>query len=296
MGVIDIDPELLQRSADAALHAAEQGLVHMEAEYRGAIDPLMETLVDQEPLAYAIRPVINEDGTVEIPVETTRDRIRDWYVQTRGASDMLPGWSLVEVRGEWYSFTEQITRARLKNGDPHVYETEVILLLPVTTGPGITGELCWNRTPSISLGTDPERVAGERTRPDLRRELLEADDRHLEALRSGDVDGLVKLLDDGAQAAVRDYVAGTGTLVALRGAAEHRAHHEAFFAAFEVLGVDLLHRVVQEWYLFHEVRMTVRLRTGPEAGEQRSFRVAEFVIPTADGRVMVRIGHGTDPA
>jgi hypothetical protein len=166
----------------------------------------------------------------------------------------------------------------------------------VTTGPGITGELCWNRTPSISLGTDPERLAGERTRPDVRRELLEADDRYLDALRSGDVDGLVALLDDGAQAAIRDYVAGTGTLVALRGAAEQRAHHDAFFETFDVVAVDLLHRVVQEWYLFHEVRMSVRLRTGPEAGAQRSFRIAEFVVPAADGRTMVRIGHGTDPA
>lgn len=296
MGVIDIDPDLLQRSADAALHAAEQGIVHMEAEYRGEIGPLMETLVDQEPLAYAIRPVINADGSVDVPVETTRERIRDWYTEVRGASAMLPGWSLIEVRGEWYSFTEQITRAQLKNGDPTIYETEVILLLPVTTGPGITGELCWNRTPTISIGTDPERLAGERTRPDLRRELLEGDDRYLNALRTADVDGLVKLLDDGAQAAVRDYVAATGTLVALRGLADHRAHFEAFFATFDVLAVDLLHRVVQEWYLFHEIRMTVQLRTGPDSGARRSFRVAEFVIPTADGRMMVRIGHGTDPA
>ncbi|HEY6533398.1 MAG TPA: nuclear transport factor 2 family protein [Acidimicrobiales bacterium] len=296
MGVIDIDPELLQRSADAALHAAEQGIVHMEAEYRGEIGPLMDTLVAQEPLAYAIRPVINADGSVEIPVETTRARIHDWYVQVRGASDMLPGWSLIEIRGEWYSFTEQITRARLKNGAPEIYETEVILLLPVTTDPGITGELCWHRTPTISLGTDPERVADERNRPDLRRELLECHDRHLDALRSGDVDGLVELLDDGAQAAIRDYVDDTGTLVALRGAAEHRAHYERFFETFDVVGIDLLHRVVQEWYLFHEVRLTVQRRAGADAGAQLSFRLAEFVIPTADGRMMVRIGHGTDPA
>ena len=61
----------------------------------------------------------------------------------------------------------------------------------------------------------------------------------------------------------------------------------------EIVGVDLLQRVAQEWYMFAELRLVVRLRA---TGEAISFNTAEFFVPGKDGRFIIRVGHGTDPA
>jgi hypothetical protein len=39
---------------------------------------LVETLTADGPYAYAIRPQINADGRVEIPIATTRETIGEW--------------------------------------------------------------------------------------------------------------------------------------------------------------------------------------------------------------------------
>lgn len=154
MGVIDVDPILLERSATAALHAAKQADRHMEAEIVGDVDALIETLTPIGPYAYAIKPEIHADGGVHIPIETTREGIHEWYKVIRGESSLLPGWNLVEVRGQWYTFFEAVTRARRRDGDDTVYETETIALLPVTSRSGITGELVWFRVPIASGEAD----------------------------------------------------------------------------------------------------------------------------------------------
>ena len=294
--VIDIDPELLERSADAAVHAAEQGLTHVAAEIEGDIPKLIETLTPEGPYAYAIRPEFNTDGSVTVPTATTREEIFDWYTIVRGQSDILPGfWTLVDVRGEWYSFNEQITRARAK-GNGVVYETETILLLPVTTGTGITGELVWNRTPRKSLGLDPSTRESVDDPIASRKAGFEHHERYLEALRAADADGVVSVFADGSQSATRDYVEETGTLVVARDRDDLKAWYEALFAKFEIRDVDVLRKIVQDWYVFAETRWHVVPRHGDDAGRQLSFRVAEFFVAAHDARFIVRIGHGTDPA
>lgn len=127
----------------------------------------------------------------------------------------------------------------------------------------------------------------------LRRDLLALHDRYLEALAEGDVDVVVETMHEDVQSGVRDYVAETGALNQLVGKAAHHAYYAAFCDKFEILGVDLLDRVVQDWYVFAEVRMTVRPRDG---GPNLAFHTAEFYVTANDGRFFVRIGHGTDPA
>jgi hypothetical protein len=296
MRAIDIDPELLQRSTAAALHASQQATVHFDAEMVGDVPKLMETLTRTGPYAYAIKPEINADGTIEIPLETEREAIGEWYALVRGASDLLPGaWPLLELRGEWYTFHEQITRACAKGSDV-VHETETIALLPVTTGDGITGELVWFRTPKSMLGVGEVPDASTATGLEPRKHALRNHERYVDALQRADVDGIVDVFNAAGQSAVRDYVADTGTLTLLRDEAAHRAYYGAFFERFEVLAVDLLHRVVQEWYVFAELALDVRVRTGDDAGEVRTFRTAEFCILANDDRFIARIGHGTDPA
>ena len=295
MGVIDVDHGLLAASADAVMHAAKQTVVHVDAEVVGDIDGLMATLTPEGPYAYAIKPELNPDGSVTIPIATTRDEIREWYKLVRGMSSLLPAWPVIEVFGEWYTFQESISRGRRKGSD-QVTESQTIALFPSAAGSGITGELVWFRMPREALGNggSPETQNGSEV--NFRKLGLEQHDHYVRALQAADVNGILEILSDGAQAAIRDYVSDTGTLVGLHGRDGHESYYRSLFDRYEILAVDRMHRVAQDWYVFAELRMKVRARTGPDTGRAFDFRIAEFFIPASDGRIIGRIGHGTDPA
>jgi hypothetical protein len=293
MPVIDTDPRLLKKSADAALHAAEQSWVHMEAEYAGKIPELMETLAPEGPYGYTIIPQVHPDGGVKLPIMSTREGIEQAYKMIRGASDLLSSEAIVEIRGSWYTFTEAVNRGRLK-GQTDVREAQTAALFPSSSGKGITGELVWARVPLSNLGRNKKPVDEVANRLSLRRELLALHDRYLEALRASDVEGVLNAMDDGVQAAVRNYVEDTGALISLDGKEAHRTYYRNLFETYDVQSVEFLDRVAQEWYVFAELRFTARPRAG--GGETVAFQTAEFFIPASDGRFIARIGHGTDPA
>ena len=120
--------------------------------------------------------------------------------------------------------------------------------------------------------------------------------RYLQSLQAADVDGMVADLDDGAASAVRDYVSESGVLIELNGRDGHRSYWQAFFDKYEVVSVDLLHRVAQDWYLFAEIRLTVRSRAHAAARSTLAFHTAEIHAPARDGRVLACLGWGTDLA
>jgi hypothetical protein len=291
--VIDVDPVLLRAGADMALHAANETWIHIEAEYDGRIPQLMATLVADGPYAYTIQPQINPDGTVRAPILTTRDEIRGAYEQIRGASELLCSEPTVEIRGTWYSFHEAVSTGRPRGStEPPGRGAETIALFPVSTGTGITGELVWPRVPREILGRGEVPNDAPNEPREIRRAALALHDRYLDALRNGDVEAMLDTLNDDVVAGVRDYLDDTGTLIELRGKDAHRAHYGALFEKYDVLSVDMLDRVVQDWYVFAETRVT--LCEGDRA-RPTSFNVAEFVVMAKDGRFIVRIGHGTDP-
>jgi hypothetical protein len=113
-------------------------------------------------------------------------------------------------------------------------------------------------------------------------------------LRSGDIDGILATYNDGVQAVVRDYVNNTGGLCSLPGKEPHRDYYRALFKKYDVQSVELLYRVSQAWYVFSELRLTMREREG--AGQTIAFHIAEMFAPAEDGRFIARVGHGTDPA
>jgi hypothetical protein len=294
--VIDTDPAVLQRSTEAAIHAADETWTHIRAEFAAAdgdYDKLMSTLRPEGPYGYTIQPQINGDGTVQAPILTTWDDIRAAYEQVRGRSDLLSSESLIEIRGTWYLFQEAISVGHVKGEPEPSAGTHLIGMFPVGAAAGITGELIWPWVPRelLGRGTAPAEPVTDPIR--LRRDLLALHDRALDALAAGDVDALVATMHDDVQSGVRDYVAGTGALNQLEGKAANRAYYAAFFDTFEVVRVDLLDRVVQDWYTFAEVRMTVRPRSG---GALLAFHTAEFWVAANDSRFFVRVGHGTDPA
>jgi hypothetical protein len=296
--VIDTDPDLLRRSAEASLHSAEETWIHIRAEVTAAdgdYDKLMTTLVPEGPYGYTIQPTFNGDGTVRAPVLTTWDEIRVAYEEVRGRSDLLDSESLVELRGSWYMFQESASTGRLRADNPEgkaSQATHMLGLFPVGAGKGITGELVWPRVPVAILGRGDEPV-DERDTFTIKREISALYDKYLAAYAAGDADALVATMDDDAQSGVRDYVADTGALVELGGKEATRTHYAALFEKFEVVSADLLSLVIQEWYLFHEIRVVFQPKDG---GTPLACNIAEFFVLGKRGDIFLRIGHGTDLA
>jgi hypothetical protein len=294
--VLDTDPELLRRSTEAAMHATEEAWIHIRAEVTAAdgdYDKLMTTLRPDGPYGYTIQPRIHGDGTVDAPILSTWDEIYVAYEEVRGRSDLLSSESLIELRSTWYIFQEAISVGHIKTEPEPSPGSHILGMFPVGSSKGITGELIWPWVPRELLGKGTAPAEPESNPIRLRRNLLARHDDYLAALAGADVDALVATMHEDVQSGVRDYVDGTGALIKLLGKDAHRDHYQAFFNTFEVVSVELLDRVVQDWYVFAEVRMTVQPRAG---GSRLAFHVGEFYVTANDERFFVRIGHGTDPA
>jgi hypothetical protein len=291
MRVIDTDPGLLRNSSLAALHSNEHATIHIDAEIVGKIPELMETLRAEGPYGYTLINEVHPDGSVKLPILTTAEEIRDIYTLIRGASDLLKVEPLIEKRGSWYVFHEAISTGQIKNTDLPPRETVTLALFPVSSDKGITGELVWIVRPRSELGAgvDPAEISTDPV--ELRRDTLDMHERQVQAFRDNDIDALIDTFNAGGASAVRDYVNDTGALASLSGQDEQRAHYRAFFDKYRVESVDLLDRVVQETYVFAELRFTVSARDGSGTF---SFHTAEFHAPGSDGRFIARIGHGTD--
>jgi hypothetical protein len=296
MGVVDIDPEVLRRGSIWAQHASEQARRHVVPEYDADTPAIMATLAPEGPYAYVIFPQTRDDGGVALPILTTREEVRQGYELTWAMSRMLDYRPVIELRGAWYRFEEALSHVcMVESGTEMRGEAATLITATHIERPGITGEMVWARKPRAELGTGrPERAPEPAPEGELRRALLELHDHYLASLRRNDVEGMLAAMDEAVQSPVRNYVEDTGALVLLDGIAAHRDHLGAFFAKYEVLSAELLDRIAQEWYLFAELRLTVRDRSG--AGEVRAFHTAEIFVPAHDGRFIARIGHGTDPA
>ena len=127
--MLDVDPALLSRLAETAVHVGRQAIVHNEAEVRGEIDGLLDTLAPSEPYAYMLMPDFQPDGSLRLPIQTTRDEVRSIYEVVRGRSDVLSEEPVIELRGAWYAFWESVSSGRVKaTGDQH--ENPLAILSP----------------------------------------------------------------------------------------------------------------------------------------------------------------------
>ena len=292
--LIDIDPELLRRSAAAQLHAFAEVADHLTKEETGHIPTILDTLVSDGPWAWAIVPFTQPDGSFDLPLQTTHEGIEEMYGIIRGHSDVLGTEILSEVRGSWFVFAEAYSHMRVKEtGEEHHFEN--VLMLPVTTGPGITGEIAFWNMGRDKLGKDLA-LAPALSQLDMRRNLITLHDRYLDGLRTADADTMVEAFSPSAQAGIRDYVEGTATLTHLVDLDGMHRYHRAFFEQFDVQAVDVLERLAQDWYLFAEVRIEAVARTGARRGDRVAFHTGELFIPGRENKFMVQLGHGTDLA
>ena len=296
MSAIDVDPETLEIGAAASAHAFEQGIVHIGEEIAARDPEKLEALVGSlaavGPYAYTILPEVGADGAVKLPVLTTREEITGAYGFIRGLSDLHEVIGLTEIRGAWYLFQDGISRGAPKGSD-QLNNRHTLALFPSGAGPGITGELVWLRVPRERLGASDEVDVIDADPLLARRQVRDQYARYLEGMRANDADAVLATLHDGVASAVRDYVGETGTLVELTGNHAHRSWYQALFDAYEIRSVQPLCQVIEDWYVFSELRITASLRSGTGT---IAFHTAEFHIPAKDGRFIARIGHGTEPA
>jgi hypothetical protein len=292
--VIDVDPELLRQSAAAQLHAAGEGWNHVTLESTGHVPTILNTLVPDGPWAWAIMTYAQPDGSIALPVHTTYEGIEEMYKMIRGHSDVVSVEPVLEIRGAWYSFHEDVATSREK-ATGTVTEREMLLILPVTNGPGVTGELAWVRMDRALLGKGLP-LAEPKNPLEMRRHMLALHDGFLDALRRNDAEGMVATFSKGCQSAIRDYVEDTGTLTGLDDLSGFKNHYEAFFHLFEVQSVEVLQRVIQDWYLFAEIRVEVLGRSGEQRGSRSAFHTVSLFVPGKEDKFIVYIGHGTDLA
>src|SRR3984957_12477649 len=190
MRAIAVDADILRTTAAASAHAYEQTIKHVEAEImaaNGALEPLIDTLTAHGPYAYTILPEVHPDGSVKLPILTTREEIADAYAMIRGASNLIEVVGVTEVRGAWYTFQDALSRGSLKGTDKvDVYET--LGLFPSGRGPGITGELVWIRVPPSALGTTGAQSTVMEDPLLAREKVFRQHELYLTALRDGHVD------------------------------------------------------------------------------------------------------------
>jgi hypothetical protein len=294
MGV-DIDPEVLASGAVASAHAYEQAIVHVGEEIK-ARDPsnltaLMASLAPSGPYAYTIMPRLGADGSVQLPILTTREEIEGAYGFIRGLSDLHEVIGLTEVRGAWYLFQDAMTVGGPKDSDVRNHR-QTLGLFPSGAEHGITGELVWLRQPREQLGAPDDAVVAADDELHGRLLVQQRFAQYLDGLRANDLEALLEPVHDLAGSAVRDYVTGSGALVELTGKDAHRAWYGQLLALYEVQSVQVLHVVTDDWYVFAELRLVVAPRAG---GPTKAFHVAEFHVPARDGRFIARVGHGTEP-
>ena len=84
----------------------------------GNYEPLINTLTEQGPYVYTILPEVKPDGSVKLPILTTREEIAEAYAMIRGVSDLLEVTGLTEIRGSWYLFQDNISRGQPKGARP----------------------------------------------------------------------------------------------------------------------------------------------------------------------------------
>lgn len=295
MGV-DVDPKTLEVTAAASAHAYDQAVIHVGEEIK-ARDPknltaLMASLAPEGPYAYTIMPRVGADGSIQLPVLTTREEIHGAYEFIRGLSELHEVIGLNEVAGAWYLFQDAMTVGGPKDTDTRNHR-QTLGLFPSGAGAGITGELVWLRSPRELLGgPDDVDVFTDDDELHARHRIHGQYQRYLGGLRSNDLEALLEPIHDGAASAVRDYVAGTGALIELTGKDAHRSFYGDLLAAFEIRDVRPIHLLTSDWYLFAELRITADRRDGSGTV---TFHTAEFHVPARDGRFIARIGHGTDP-
>ena len=259
---------------------------HVAAESTNVIDEIMSTVASVGSLTWSgglswAMAAITPDGPRPLTVITDPALVRGFYSAQRDRLDLggftppvvaqsSDAWSLMEVEA-WFT----------SKPDGRPFEGASVLLGLTDGDAGISGEISLNAFPGYDLGPSWTMRRG-----------VELHAAYLAALAAGDVEGILALMSDDVQGAVRDFTVDAGhPFRAIRGAEEMRRHYESFFARFAVRGITVVSELVRSWWLFDELLFEVDVIDGPAAGTHAQLRTFE-VLPLWQDRIAMRLGQG----
>ena len=248
------------------------------------VEGVMATLTPPDQLTwsggYAWSVVPGPDGRT-IRARTTRKEIREFY-EWRTSLDVTESAvpALTDIRSTWYGFQEPFPAVMRDVNTGEVSRIIYSVALFTMDGhEGITSEIVWLRIDDVSLDVGARVTQWQA---------------YLAALRSQDSGKLVDLMTPDVQGAVRDYGGMDPPFVAIHGADEMRGQYDRMFDQYEVRRVDILQSHIAEWFVFHELMLT--LKTRDESVAERDFicRIAEYMPFDLTGKFQGRCGYGTE--
>lgn len=273
-------------AADRLVENGERVYRHEVSELSPDVNYVMTTVTPESQLTWARNlcwslPWPDAEGRLKIGIRTTASEIRDFYERQRRLTQLtvLP-FQTTDLRTDWYVFHES-TEAPIDHPATGGHsDIDFAALFVLDGSDGISSEIGWGRTARV----DGLRLTEKRAR-------LVA---YLEALRRQDATALAAMFTDGAQGAVRAYFGYDRPFVPLDGRDAIRQHYERLFAAADLVAADVAQSLVRDWYLFYELRLQLRPRSGERQGKTLQTRVAEFLAMADDGRFEARCGYGTE--
>lgn len=272
---------------DIRVHNGQVAWTHIESEYLDVVDDIIATLVPEGPYAYTVTPVATGDGSIPYqPFVTDLASLRRSYEDMHRIAAVRALKAIAEIKGDWYMFTYGLGEGFVKStGD--IVNAPTIVLFPTMGREGITGELIWKKT-----GVGAPYTGGNTGDLPAETALLDRHDAYLDCLRRGDVDGAADMHHQDAQIGIRDHVTDSGTITSLHSRNEYRAHMKKFFDRFEVVDLQIVHRLATDWFVFAELVWIVEEKGAQPA--RLMFYTADHAEVHPDGLFASRIGHGTE--
>ncbi len=277
--------------AAAAVYTGQRVHRHVLSEFTNDTEQILATVANHDNLVYAVGQA-DETGAVKLHGMSSRAGARGHYDSLREQVDILAWKPFTELRTAWYVFYDGVVTMGLKPDSGQV-RLESIVLFPMGPEEGILGELAWSIHPDARHA---DRTTDELPNPPPltkveNRELLVA---MVSAFEQADIQALSGMLSEDVGTALRDY-ATEQPYHDVQGRSAALQYYEGFFKTFDVSEVELVNRVIGEWFIFSELQWTARPHSDAPGSDIVRFCTATMYPLNTEGRIVAQIGWGTDP-
>ena len=253
---------------------------HARSERTNDHDAILATVSTWDSNFVVVTPT--PDGDIEFGAWLDIDAVHAFYENALLRQDTLEQYSVNELNGTWYQFTEAVGNVGW-HSDGEVHQVHVAVLFPVWAD-GIIGEICWK---APEWATNRPFALAERVQLSER---LGAFD---EAWRSHDVDAMAATVADSTSpvhSAIR--------VVEVNGDRRSRAightkdELRAAWSAPEagrVLELERVNQLITNWYVFASYRLLL------EVSGRRIVRETARIFPLdADGKFIGELSYSME--